>query len=192
MNKKLYTFNEQTLEFVQTTTKYIELNRAILYKIIIALIIGYTTYIWSIKEMNDQYMNQETEIMVITKYNQFTDDKFKTMLVDMNFKFPDIVYAQAILETGTFTSRIFKENNNLFGMKVSRLRPTTHKGEQNGHAYYDDWKDSVLDYALYQARYLNGLKTREEYLSYLNRVYAEDTLYVSKLKNIMEKNKNLF
>lgn len=192
MNNKLYTFNEQTLEFVESTKKYIDFNKAIIYKIILALFIGFITYIWTVKMVQEQYVNQESEVMIITKYNQFSEDKFKTMLIDMNFKFPDIVHAQAILETGTFSSRIFKENNNLFGMKISRLRPTTHKGEHNGHAYYDDWKDSVLDYALYQARYLNNLKTREEYLSYLNRVYAEDTLYVSKLRTIIEKNKHMF
>ena len=37
-------------------------------------------------------------------------------LLYYDIKYPDIVYAQAILETGWFTSRLYLENNNLFGL----------------------------------------------------------------------------
>ena len=55
-------------------------------------------------------------------------------------------------------------------MKQARARATTAKGTQLGHAYYDDWKESVTDYALYQAAYLNKLRTEKKYLNYLERV----------------------
>ena len=61
------------------------------------------------------------------------------------------------------------------------LRPTTNKGEENGHAFFNNWKESVLDYAFYQSTYLNKIHTEEEYLKYLGENYAEDSTYVNKI-----------
>ena len=57
-----------------------------------------------------------------------------------------IAASQSILETQFFNSDIFKENNNLFGMKEPRVRPTTVIGTNRGHAIYDHWTCSVKDY----------------------------------------------
>ena len=100
--------------------------------------------------------------------NQFSQDNLVKELKRLNVRFPHIVLAQSILETGYWESRIYQENNNLFGMKQARARATTAKGTQLGHAFYDDWKESVVDYALYQAAYLNKLRTEKKYLSYFH------------------------
>lgn len=60
-----------------------------------------------------------------------------------------MIFAQAAHETGNFTSDIFKENNNLFGMKLARVRKTTAIGENRGHAVYKSIEDSIADYWLY-------------------------------------------
>jgi hypothetical protein len=60
-----------------------------------------------------------------------------------------LIVAQAGFETGNFTSVIFKENNNLFGMKLPRIRKTTAIGENRGHAVYKSWEDCIKDYWLY-------------------------------------------
>ena len=99
--------------------------------------------------------------------------------------------AQAEIETGHFKSKIFKENNNLFGMKVATKRPTTNKGEQYKHAYYNSWRESVVDYAFYSAQYLSDLKTEEQYLDYIRHNYAEDSNYIGKVRSVMLKNKNI-
>lgn len=57
--------------------------------------------------------------------------------------------AQAAHETSNFTSKIFRENNNLFGMKFPKVRKTTAIGERYGHAIYNSLKESVEDIALY-------------------------------------------
>jgi len=101
---------------------------------------------------------------------------------------PDIVYAQAMLESNNGRSKIFRESNNLFGMKLAKNRPTTAIDEQFGHAYYSTWKASVIDYALYQSAYLRGL-SKESYFKYLSQNYAEDVEYVNKLKAIINKTK---
>jgi uncharacterized FlgJ-related protein len=120
--------------------------------------------------------------------NEFSKQKFKEYVLSLNVKFPNIVMAQAELESSHFNSVMFHENNNMFGMKPAKLRPTTNKGENRGHAYFDSWKDCVLDYAFYSATYLNEIKTEAEYLNYLKSSYAEDPNYINKLKTILKKN----
>lgn len=142
-----------------------------------------------------KYISEETKAIIINqsiKENEFSSDRLKEYISELNIKFPHIVYAQARLESGNFKSQIFKTNNNLFGMKIARKRPTTNKGEENGHAYYDNWKESVQDYAFFQAAYLNDIKTESEYLQYLNANYAGSSNYVNLLNDIIseEKSKN--
>jgi hypothetical protein len=120
-------------------------------------------------------IDYEEALMIVTEQDSFTERKLVDYLIELNIKFPDIVFAQARYESGNFGSRIFLENHNLFGMKVANVRATTALGEQYGHAYYSNWKQSVLDYALYQNAYTRKLKTREEYMTYLKNYYAEGT-----------------
>ena len=96
--------------------------------------------------------------------------------------------AQSMVETGHWKSNIFKENHNLFGMKQARARINTALGTQNNHAYYDTWTESVYDYAFYQCRYLSNIRTEDEYFQYLSNSYAEDTRYVTTLKQTISKN----
>jgi hypothetical protein len=59
------------------------------------------------------------------------------------------ITAQSAFETGNFSSVIFKEQNNLFGMKLPKIRKTVADGEARGHAVYNSVEDSVTDYRLY-------------------------------------------
>lgn len=129
----------------------------------------------------------ETEIQLIfNKRNKFSEDKLISKLKELNFKFPHIVLAQAKIETGNFTSKMFNENNNLFGMKQAVTRINTAGGTQHGHAYYDTWMESVYDYGLYSSTYLHRLRSDEEYFTYLSQSYAEDPNYIIKLQNIIQ------
>ncbi len=147
-----------------------------------------TTFVFNNKI---EYMSQETKAIIIRendKANEFTPERLKAYILELNIKFPHIVYAQAVQETGSFKSNIFKENANIFGMKKAYQRPTTNKGEENGHAYYSNWKESVQDYAMYSAAYLNNIRSESEYYQYLAASYAEDPNYVKRLKAIISKN----
>lgn len=117
---------------------------------------------------------------------EFSIENLETLLQKLNVKFPEIVMAQARLETGNFTSRIYNENNNLFGMKKAYRRPSTCQGLKYGHCYYDDWIDSVIDYVLYQRVFLSHVNDPDIYLAILNRSYAEDPKYSKKLQIIMQ------
>ena len=127
---------------------------------------------------------EEISKIIIKNEVEFSEPALKQLLLDLNIRFPHIVLAQAKLESGNFKSHIFLENNNMFGMKEAKRRPTTNKGTQNGHAYYENWRDCVIDYAFYQAAYLNALKTEEQYYQYLSASYAEDSSYIGKVRQM--------
>ena len=102
----------------------------------------------------------------------FTPQNLAKELKNQNVKFPDIALAQAMLETGNFTSDIFKANNNLFGMKHPSVRPTVSKGTNRGHANYTNWQDSVKDYKLWQEFYNKYTGSKDEFLLKLNQIYC--------------------
>ena len=80
-----------------------------------------------------------------------------------------IVLAQALLETGHFSSRVCKEYNNLFGLYDSKNRE---------YFRFNRWEDSVVAYQrMIQYRYKGG-----NYFQFLKRIgYAEDPRYIVKL-----------
>jgi hypothetical protein len=134
----------------------------------------------------------EKELIVLNlqaEKNKFGEDKLVEELKRLNIKFPYIVMAQSIIETGHWKSKIFKENHNLFGMKQANVRINTASGTQHNHAYYETWMESIYDYAFYQCRYLGGIRTEAEYYAYLGSSYAEAPNYISAIKSTIEKEK---
>lgn len=115
-------------------------------------------------------------------------------LLRLDVKFPDIVLAQAILESGNFASKVTKHNNNLFGMRMPKVRQTTAVGQRYGYARYYNWKDSVKDYKLWQEALLKRYPnmTRGQYKSYIDRIYSTGKNYISKINLIIQKNKNKY
>jgi len=119
-------------------------------------------------------------VKITPQYYLFSKENMIKLIIELNIAHPDIVIAQAIIESGNFKSNIFKENNNLFGMKMPEYRKTTAIGINRGHAVYSSWRESVIDYALWQgkrARY----STKNQYLRRL-KSYAADPNYITKIK----------
>lgn len=122
----------------------------------------------------------------VKKELSFTADNFKKFLIENDIQFPEIVYAQAVLETGHFTSKAFTELNNAFGMGFPRVRETKAVGRRGNLARFKSWQESILDYKLFQQRYFSSAKTKEDYYQLLiRRDYATGTDYVDKLKEIV-------
>ena len=126
----------------------------------------------------------------------FTPQNLAKELKRQNVKFPDIALAQSMLETGNFTSDIFKANNNLFGMKHPSVRPTVSKGPNRGHANYKNWQDSVKDYKLWQDFYREYTGSKDEFLSKLNKIYCippscGQNNYANKVKELISKSSSL-
>ena len=118
----------------------------------------------------------EKEVLILNlqkERDKFTEEKLIDELKRLNVRYPHIVMAQSILETGHWSSRIFKSNHNLFGMKQANIRINTAKGTNLNHAYYENWQESLYDYAFYQCRYMSSARTEEEYFMALDASYAE-------------------
>jgi flagellum-specific peptidoglycan hydrolase FlgJ len=127
--------------------------------------------------------NQTYEI--ITQVISFSEQNVYRQLIKIGIAYPDVVLAQAKIETGNFTSKIFRENHNMFGMKLPERRQTTAVGKNRNHAKYTDWIQSVRDYKLWQDQMIHKAPTKRAYLAYLKRNYAEDKNYIKKIKQII-------
>ncbi len=178
----IYVFNKEKLDYEKVSKFFIFKWSAVLLLLILNL-----SYLVSKFVYKDIILTEEAKLIVLKEENSFSKEKLKEYILGLNVKFPNIVLAQAELESGHFKSTMFKENNNLFGMKQAFKRPTTNQGENRGHAYFNSWKDCVLDYAFYSATYLNNIKTEAEYFQYLRQSYAEDPNYIAKLNQILKK-----
>jgi len=129
------------------------------------------------------YYQQKTEFF---KTVEFSVENLREYLEFRKVRNKEIVYAQAVLETGEFRSTIFKENNNLFGMKYPLVRPTTAQYINRGHAAYNHWSDSVDDYILWY-NFMTRNKQYTNYLTFLTSLgYAEDPYYIYKLQNLIK------
>jgi uncharacterized FlgJ-related protein len=109
-------------------------------------------------------------------------------LNNVGVKWPEIAFAQAVLESGHFKSVVYKSNNNLFGMRLPGKRETVALGKKMGYATYTSWQESVYDYKLYQDYILEKRKidSKEEYIGYIKRTYAESSNYIQLLRKIMK------
>jgi len=182
----MYKYCKQSLDF-----KKINLTRLILILTGALILSSFTSYMVGTSGKT-QYIDREHENLVMVLNDQenssFTPQQLYDYIKELNIKYPDIVFAQAVLESGNFKSSIFRSNHNLFGMKEAGKRIKTCKGTEMNHAYYDSWKQSVLDYAFYQASYLNDIKTPEQYLDYLDNNYAEIGNYKTRVNQVINTN----
>lgn len=182
----LYRYNKSQIKFdkINSIKLFFYLLLFITLMSLLFWIYGYAT---GFKAANEKIKLSDYEkLILINEADEFTEDKFIDMLKELNINYPYIAFAQSMIETGSWTSKIFIENHNLFGMKEAKQRVTTAGGTQYNHAYYNHWRESVYDYAFFQCRYLHNIKTEEGYFQYLSANYAEDSLYVNKVKKIIE------
>jgi uncharacterized FlgJ-related protein len=139
---------------------------------------------------------QETQVQIDSNTKEsITKESLYEQIMKYGIKFPDIVFAQAILESGEFTSKLFKSANNLFGMKVPAKRESAKIGvTQSGYSKYKDWEYSVYDYSLWQDHMLKSRNdmTKKQYFVLLGKVYAEDPQYVNKLKQRISEYNHIF
>jgi hypothetical protein len=181
----IYSYDKKRLQF-----KKIKLVKPslVLFAAMVSLTI--TSYLVG-RYQNIKSLSQFEKNVVLVNMNSepFHEEELVVLMKELKIKFPHIVMAQSILETGDFKSHIFKENHNLFGMKQAMSRVNTAKGTKNNHAYYDTWEESVYDYAFYQCRFLGGIGSEEDYFKYLGNSYAEAGNYVVMLKKVIEDRK---
>lgn len=109
-------------------------------------------------------------------FNQSPEEGLVEALDYYGIQFPEIVYAQALLETGHFSSSVCKDYNNLFGLYNSKIRD---------YYSFEHWSDSVKAYRDFvQYKY----KGNTDYYTFLiNLPYATDPNYIRKIKQLEHK-----
>ena len=106
-----------------------------------------------------------------TKPTELTIENLYAALKKHGIKYPKIVLAQAILETGRFRSRVCNEYNNLFGLRHSK-----------GYYSFDHWEESVI---AYKNKVQYKRRDGEGYYSFLKRIgYASAPDYINKVREI--------
>lgn len=114
-------------------------------------------------------------------------------IIKAGILYPEVAYAQAVLESGGFRSKLANLNKNLFGMRMPRQRKTIATGKSRGYATYKNWKQSVADYKLWQDNlFKKKVMSLYEFKRYLNSRYSESKNYTAKLNLIIKINKNKY
>ena len=147
-------------------------------KTILLIIFLYPVHVFAPPHLSKQDVIKAWEFHYLTQ--PFTPALLNSAL-ELYVKYPKIALAQSKLETGYFTSDIWKENKNLFGMKHPKIRPTYSMGEARKSAVYNHWLYSVKDYRLMQDWYFDRGKDMDYFLT----VYCPGKHYKRTVKNLM-------
>lgn len=151
---------------------------------LVGILIGYTvmfvTVVKAYKILEEKLVQEDSVVStldtIISSPKELNEEALFEELVRQEVKYPRIVFAQAILETGYLSSNVCKNYNNLFGLYNSRTKD---------YYKFNHWTENVTAYKdMIQYRYSSD----EEYYSFLKRIgYAEDPKYIIKLKKIVDK-----
>lgn len=160
-----------------------------------------------ITDLKEKQIEQNAAQKVIAYYSK------------LGIKYPRVVLAQNIQETGHFKSRVCNENKNILGMKRNNrglsINPPGAKKPRDCpcfdwdlHACYKEYEDGLKDYTYWQQLVLTGYKNKfgkypmndAEYIDMLDHLYfpgdkrpkkyASDPLYTKHVRDIW-KNKVL-
>lgn len=157
---------------------YIKLRIHVVWIIIALLAVAFFINIYSDNKKENIIIEKEDSVSVQWRQNHFllSEENLYNELVAQGVDFPEIVTAQAILETGHFKSYACLQQNNLFGLR-------NNKGN---YMSFPHWTDAVAAYKKYIQRYNHPVP--EDYYAYLQELgYAEDPQYIDKLKQIVNK-----
>lgn len=145
--------------------------------------------------MKGYSQEKQVQLKVVQQDDRITKQKLYEQIIKFGIKFPDIVFAQAMIESGEFTSKLFRTANNMFGMKFPSSRETTAKGKtKGGYSKYEDWSFGVYDYFLWQDHMLRQRNdiTKTQYLALIGKIYAKDPGYVNKVKRKLSEHRYIF
>lgn len=157
---------------------HIKLRIHVVWFIIVLLAVAFFINVYSDNKKENTIIEKEDSVSVQWRQNHFllSEENLYNELVAQGVDFPEIVTAQAVLETGHFKSYACLQQNNLFGLR-------DNKGT---YMSFPHWTDAVAAYKKYVQRYNHPVP--EDYYAYLQELgYAEDPQYIDKLKQIVNK-----
>ena len=201
LESKAVCLNADCSNYLQETSLHRSTSKLMKGSIVLLVIMFHL--LWPTDEIIQANNSVVPEITMIKLTPEFSPENLLAELEKSEVFCANEVFAQMKLETGSFKSGLLRETNNLMGMRYPFSRPTVACGiylperdqiiyekdrdqlrkyaKENHYAVYSSWQDAVADYKLWQEYNFNG---RERYLKFLGAVYAEDTLYVSKIRRI--------
>lgn len=146
--------------------------------IIIGILVWLIALTIAIRKVGEKPPEIQEIIIVHENYDDFMKDweaNSASMLTACEYygiKYPRIVTAQAILESGHFKSKVFKEYNNPFGLYNSRKKD---------YYKFNHWAEAIIAYqTMIEYKYKGG-----NYYSFLDSIgYATDPNYIRKVKAI--------
>lgn len=174
-DENLFTYDGNMLAFKRT-------NRLLKYKLFVFLLFISVCCLSFLAAKKPQKEYVLTEVTFNEKINE---QAIKDRIYSLPFRYKDIVWAQAQLESSHFKSVLFKANRNIFGMRLAKQRLTFSNEDNLKHAYYKTIDESILDRLLYEAKYMDKL-SREEYFEFLDRLYATGDNYSKTLKQMIK------
>lgn len=163
------------------------MNKKILISLISLIFIHHTGYAQTAispdalpsKAIADKNANM-VDTLDLKDYDPMMDDEMNILTIEnlykaldkYDVKFKKIVVAQALLETGNFTSSLCLQYHNLFGLR--------HPSDGSYYTF-NNWEESIKAYKDdVQYKYNGG-----DYYDFLNRIgYAQDPKYTSKVMRI--------
>ena len=157
---------------------YIRMKIHVVWFIIALLVVAFFINKCRDEKVDNIKIENKDSVSVQWRQNHFllSEENLYNELVAQGVDFPEIVTAQAILETGHFKSYACLQQNNLFGLR-------DNKGK---YMSFPHCTDAVAAYKKYIQRYNHPVP--EDYYAYLQELgYAEDPQYIDKLKQIVNK-----
>lgn len=155
------------------------------FNVLISLVVGVLVAIQVHSYLKE---DEPPEIKVVHIVNEEQPDFFSKSpqeglmeaLEYYEVKHPQIVYAQAVLESNWFKSELCVKGNNLFGL---------YNSKEQKYYTFNHWANSVEAYVrMVQYKY-KGEKEEppNSYYKFLQDIeYAKDVLYISKLKKLVK------
>ena len=146
------------------------------------LIVYFIIFFWlaalTVAVKNKEAPLPDKDLELRHKYSNFMEDweaNPASMLAACEYygiKYPRIVTAQAILESGNFKSKVFQKYNNPFGL---------YNSSKKDYYKFKHWTDAILAYqTMIEYKYKEG-----DYYKFLEDIgYAEDPNYIRKVKAI--------
>lgn len=173
--------------------------RRIIFTLILLSSIIAAIYLFLLKPLDEkivylqpkiEYVNglvhNDTVLTIPPERSILNKENLDYFACEFDIKYWYYVRQQIIIETGLKSESCIK-GHNLFGMKRPYSRETTATGEYLGHASYDHWVYSLLDYKLWQDHVMRRIpiNSNESYYNWLVRVkYAEAGDYINALKTV--------
>jgi len=204
VDKKIICVNPQCPGYLGKTDSYKEFTKL---KYCITILLFAFSMLFSFNDYSRAGRNTNIKLTssLVVAADPLNLENLKKEIKRCNILCAEEVFAQMKLESGNLNSSLLKRTNNMLGMRYPTKRATAACGiylpakdtiiygtqaelkkyaAQNNYSVYATWQDAVADYKIWQD---SNFKMTDRYLEFLGKVYAEDTLYVSKIRKMTAK-----